>query len=231
MSCDPITTHVTDAKNRLAIQYKGSLKIEGIIEALTQQIQDGEDDFIDLCSGRTIGGSIGIQLDRLGALVGIERMGLSDDDYRVRITTKIAQNISQGEPERLIDVYKQLLGASFIFYADLPPGGVEMSANAEIPSGQVNTFYLEIAKAAPAGVRIDYLECHDPVEPFAFDGTTVGEGFGSTLDPLIGGKFAKIHIPHFDFAFGATTGVVENDLIKGFGTLADTLVGGQFEGL
>lgn len=86
MSSTYISDHVVRAKNRLIEQYKGKTKVEGVVEALVQPLQDIEDVLLQLKTERWIDSAIGIQLDKIGEIVGIEReYEQGDEDYRLLI--------------------------------------------------------------------------------------------------------------------------------------------------
>lgn len=230
MSVAPITTHVVDAKNRLLQQYKGKASIEALVEANAEQVQVLESVFKDLNDNRSIETAVGVQLDLLGDILGIDRNGLSDDDYRARLKIKIVQNISNGEPERLITVYRFLVGASQIQYQEHYPAGLAMMADADITPGQETLIYREIQNISPAGVRVDYIGCYDAADSFSFAGSNgpldlVGaDGFGDSTDLGVGGMFGKQHVP-IDNGFAFEGG---NPNFFGFGTHEDPYYGGLF---
>jgi hypothetical protein len=63
----------------------------------------------------------GVQLDRIGRLVGQPRAGVDDDHYRFYLRAKIRANRSDGTPDVIIGVFQAMLGAT-----ELPvyyPGG------------------------------------------------------------------------------------------------------------
>lgn len=63
----------------------------------------------------------GAQLDRIGRLVGQPRSGATDDQYRYYLRARIAANRSDGTTDKIIAVFKAMLGATELpLYA---PGG------------------------------------------------------------------------------------------------------------
>lgn len=229
MPVTPIVDHVAQAVARLIEQYKKKPDLEGMVGAFTAPFQALEDTFQDLETDRSLETSVGVQLDRLGTIVGIARAtNETDDEYRISIKTKIVENISQGEPERLITVYRLLVGASLVYLSELYPGGIGLMSDVDLADQDfINLLFKRIDRIAAAGVRIDYLGSFDPDEPFAMAGTLPGEGFGTDTDPLIGGKFATLYLDMSEeFAFAG------NSLnAGGFGTILDPLVGGVFQGV
>lgn len=196
MSMNPITTHVQDAINRLWEQFKGIASIEALISAFTQDIQVLEDSFDDLVTDRFIETAIGVQLDLLGDIVGQLRDDLDDVAYRLRIKIRIIQNLSEGEPERVIQVYKFLLNASTVFYGELYPAAIYLVGAGSIPPGQEAMVKENIERILPATVVLEFFAHADFERPFKFAGIQpIGRGFGSIYDATVGGKFASLYQP------------------------------------
>lgn len=224
----PITNHIADAKKRLLEWYKGVPGIEKIIESLLVGFQDLETAATDLNEDRDINNAVGILLDRLGTIVGLAREpGLGDEDYRTLLKSKISQNISQGEPERLIDVYKTLTQAVLVYLTEHFPAGFGLGS--EVDPGtqeEADRLFRLIEGIAPAAVRFEDIVVFDGSEPFSFDGAISGLGYGSTTDLSLGGKYATLYTPYIEFAFDGG----DSDA-AGFGTVLDPLVGGCYVGL
>lgn len=225
---DHITDHVAQAIARLPQQYKGKVLLEGLISAFVGPWQAIEDALIDLRDKRfDLDAAEGVQLDRYGAIIGQPRESLSDADYRARIRLRIVQNLSMGEPDRLIDVYADLVDATVVMYQENWPAAISMMANAPITPGQETIIFKNLQSIAPAGVRIDYIGEYDPDEAFSFAGGSDGAGFGDLTDLMVGGLFAKRHIPEdIDLQFAPGT-----DDEQGLGDVRDPEIGGHFESL
>lgn len=199
-----ITTHVADALDRLLQQYRDLPRVTALITAFVDEVQDLENALADVYDGRWIDLAVGDVLDDVGTIVNQPRLGFDDDRYRSLIRAKIGQNVSQGDPERVIQVAKLLIGASLVHLQELYPAGYSISADADIPVSLVNLFYEQLDLVDPAGVRLEYLICFDPDEAFAFEGGPgTALGFGDSTNPLTGGMLAKVHVrtePAFAFA-------------------------------
>lgn len=227
MSISKITTHVADALARLIEQYKSKPKIEGFMRAMVNQFQELEDVGDTLFLQRMLDDSVGEQLDNFGTIVALEREGFDDDFYRILLAVKIGQNISRGEPERIISVLKILTQATLVHYQNLGNGNIGLATDGTITPGLETFTFENMERVVMAGVRINFLACFDPDEPFSFDGTgPVGLGFSSLAAPTSGGKFAFLHRRAIPFAFAGS-----DVSALGFGTLADPLVGGTMVGL
>ena len=219
-----IPTHLIDAQDRLLEQYKNQPKIQALLASILGPIQEIEDGLNALDTGRGVSGAVGVQLDRLGNLVGISRGRLSDDVYRTRIRIKIIQNLSEGEPERLIQVYGALVGGTSVQIQEHFPGGVGLSSNGPIPVGQETLIYQNVQTIAAAGVRVDYIETFPAVSPFVFlGGPLQSGGFADLNNSSEGGGMGEIHVPvGIKFAFGGGAPGAE-----GFGDLRDPVMGGH----
>lgn len=168
----PITDHEEQALARLVSQFKGKVRIEGIIQTLCNGQQQIEDEFYKLLTLRWVSSATGAQLDIIGAIVGQPRQGSGDTAYRIAIRGKIGINTSDGTPEDAITVFQLLFGATDVMLQEHFPGVVEIFAN----------------------VNIEYVLEGDGPEAFAFDGGIDGLGFGDVFDSTVGGTFANLYL-------------------------------------
>lgn len=229
-----INNHVAQAIDRLVQQYKGKERIEGLITAFVTGTQNLESVYQDLLANRAIDTSFGTNLDRIGDIVGISRnYNEIDDDYRIRINTQILINISNGEPERAIEIFQRLTGASLVIYGETFPAGVTVFGDAsKSDQDEINQIFTQMERVVPAGVRIDHLGEFDTNEPFSMDGSLPGFGFGDLNDASIGGKLGSLWIYNqIEFAFGSLTVADQDATGGGFGTIDDVLVGGVLKSL
>ena len=227
MAVDEITNHIQLAKARLIQQYKGDEDVEALVEMGTNDKQDQETAFQQMNNERGLDSSVGAQLDGIGKIVGLERLpGESDDAYRVRIKAQIGINLSQGEPERMIETFKILTGAPFVYFQKLDSGEVALSSSINFGTQEEVDDIIQIMESvAPAGVRVAFIGVFDAdlSDTFAFAGNLPGKGFGSVSDVNKGGKFATLLVRGGEFAFDGETNA------EGFGTIHDPLVSGRFQ--
>jgi hypothetical protein len=235
MRSTPITTHIEDAKNRLIYQYKGKAKLEGLIESLFgQQSQDFEDAAQQLFTRLSIDDSEGVQLDGIGAIIGQDRNALTDALYRLFIRGKIGQNTSEGEIEKVLDVWRLISNADNIRLVEVFPAEIWLYYDVPLDPELVDDAFELIQNVVGAGIAVKFLISYDPDEAFAFAGgiDTNVAGFGDDGDPLVGGKLSTIQNPSglilsfsptnaFAFAGGSTTGV------NGFGDAGVPATGGE----
>jgi len=194
MSITPITSHVIAAKDRLFEQFKGVASIEALVEAFVGEVQVLENLFGQICADRGIESAVGVQLDLLGDIVGQARLGTDDDTYRQRIKVRIIQNLSEGEPERVIQVYRFLLNATTVFYGELHPASVFLVGAGSVPPGQEASLVENIQRILPVTVTLAYIAHADPERPFKYAGIQpIGRGYGSIYDVTVGGKYASLY--------------------------------------
>lgn len=185
-----ITDHLAKAKARLIEQYKGKALIEGTLDSLVAQVQILEDVFKVLSTDRSIDTSYGIQLDKIGAIVGLDREpGQADEDYRLLIKSRIVQNLNQGTPEEVIAAAKFFIGAAFVWYLEVYPASVDIMTTTVLSTDQAIQIREQLEKFLPAAVSLDILGQYDLENPFLFDG---GSGFG-TDDESDGALLAEIY--------------------------------------
>jgi len=221
-----IDSHVLDAIDRLIEQYRESEDLHKIIEAFVQQIQFLEDaafDFKDRLDPNEIEGKL---LDRFGTIVVQDRLGLEDDFYRLLLLAKIGTNVSEGESERIITVFKLLTRGTHVQLMNLGGGEISISTDGTLDEKFINFVFAQMEKTVAAAVRINEFVFHDADAPFSFDGPNVSvpsAGFGTVADANVGGKFAYLRRFFTTFAFDG-----DDISSSGFGSIQDPIVGGGF---
>lgn len=150
-----ITTHVTDSQARLPEQFKTASNLKNLIEAFADSTQDFEDLVYPLFTLLDIDTMVGVQLDGIGSIIGEPRLGRSDAEYREALRLAITLNISSGEPETVIALFKSLTDptGAIDYYEDHPAGYVIYG------DGDQFAELLEAMEAAsPAGVYVGLLD-------------------------------------------------------------------------
>jgi hypothetical protein len=87
---------------------------EKLIATYITQLEELEVAYFQLIDERTVETAVGEQLNVIGALVGEDRFGRDDEDYRVAIKGRIRLNLSSGTTEDIIAVIASQLGATQI---------------------------------------------------------------------------------------------------------------------
>lgn len=167
-----ITTHTDDAHDLLTSYFQNKPKIRGLLDAFVTQIQNLEDGAYPFYTAFLVNSAIGAQLNSVGFIVGVDRAGRSDSEYRTAILAKIAINTSLGTIEDAITVYGLLTGSTDTQVIEYYPGVVDIYGN----------------------VNISFELTGDGTDAFAFDGGIDGLGFGDVFDSSVGGTFAELVI-------------------------------------
>lgn len=178
-----ITTHNQDAKNRLLEQYKGKAGIEGLIEAyFGDQIQDLEDVLQLFFDRLNIEISEGVQLDGIGKIVDQDRLGLTDELYRLFIRGRIGANVSEGDIERLIEVWKTITQANIVKLEEIFPAEVNLATDVALPDNLIDIAFALIQKVSGAGIGVG-ITTFLPEGAFSFAGAdpTITKGFGTLV--------------------------------------------------
>lgn len=112
-----VEDHEEEAVALLLEQFKGKAAIEAWLRGLVAPLNGVESIAVDLLTKRyTIDDAEGVQLDGIGALVGMPREdGLSDADYRIQIRQQIAVNASNGRGDDIINASFVGFGVSGAF--------------------------------------------------------------------------------------------------------------------
>lgn len=209
---EKILDHVERAQKNLMSQYKNSYKksnsanFRALLKVFVEEVQEIENVIFDLRDMRYIETAFGYGLDRLGKIVGIERNGLSDEDFKSRIYAQIILNSSDGETELLFTALRLLMKAKEIEYTEY-----KNQINIYFKSSESDLFLHEqIQKLCLAGIKDVFLYQQFTDPKFQFS-----EGFlddfqlvaGSTKDNLI------VQSENIDYNLFITTGTaLEPDL-------------------
>lgn len=191
MNSDPIANHVAKAKDRLIEQYKGKVRLEALIESIVNPLQEIEDVLNALGTNRWIDSASGVQLDKVGKIVGAYReTGQSDEDFRSIIKVQVILNLNQGTPEEIISAAQFYIGAIFIWYLEVYPAAVDIFSSTVIPLNQRARIKGQLGKFLPAGVSLDSFGQFDRTNAFQFN---AGAGFGDVNNPSTGGLLADLY--------------------------------------
>lgn len=171
------TNRVTEAQANLIDQFRAHVNIDALVKALAQQSQELENASFEVLFNTLIPTAIGEQLDGLGEIVGVERGGLIDSDYRVRIGAQILLNVSSGTTPELIEL-AVALGAPGVVVTEVYPAKIELEAPAPLINGEEIGSVLDTAVSAGVGFTFIWFEAALGTE-FRFG--TAGQGFDEGL--------------------------------------------------
>lgn len=133
---------------KLMEQYKPHTapKLNQLLEAIGAQKDDLESALFSIRNGLYLATAEGVQLDTIGAVFNVARLGNDDETYRSNIR-QVASMRSFATPEDIISVLKSLYGATSVAYIPEYPAGAAI-----LTDNGIDASVLELL--APAGVRV-----------------------------------------------------------------------------
>jgi hypothetical protein len=150
-----ITSHVADAQARLLSQFSEAGNLKNTVAALTESIQDYEDLVFPLFTLLDIDAMEGEQLDGIGSIVGEDRQGRTDAEYREAIRLRVSLNVSSGEPETVIALFKALTDPTGpVVYYEEQPAAYSIYGDGD----QFAQLLAAMEAASPAGVHVSLLD-------------------------------------------------------------------------
>ena len=197
--------HVALGLSRVAAQYQNStdflayltaiLTLDNELESVFQQVAQQVD--IDLAEG--------VNLDTIGAIVGISRVlpggpsnplppeesVLTDAQYRLLLRAKIVKNHSRGMNEDLIKGLSYLFNTPYVAIDDNNDMTVSIGVGKVLGVVEVAMLNLLDILPRPGGVLIQYRVMFDVSNYFGFEGQQFALGFGEEGQPGVGGIFAE----------------------------------------
>ncbi len=142
-----------EALERVVEQFKDQPNFEALVEALSAQAQSAHDAVLGTLNNTVVADSEGAQLDGIGSIVGEERFGRSDEDYRIAILARIRLNLSNGTPEDIIEIVRLVAGDVSVQLTETPPASFIVDIlDALDPDVDPQIVANFIADARPAGV-------------------------------------------------------------------------------
>lgn len=121
--------YVPDHRDRalatLPSRYRGKPRVEALVKAFAVGVQAFEDDAFDLLVSTHFGGASGKTLDLWGKLVGQQRLGLTDAEYRNMIAVRIFANNCHSTLDDVIFILQQTTAPSTVEHATMYPAGAQ----------------------------------------------------------------------------------------------------------
>lgn len=209
-SITQIADHQVVADSRLPAQYAGAPGIypnflggddisgwTGTLYSFVQTGQDIENIMISMLNERGLLTAEGVNLDRIGQIVGQDRQGNTDEVYLGVIGAQIAENNSDGTADNLISISQVLLGTQlqFVSLKEIYPAKVMIDigvSNPIVVPNNNDAVAAAIVGAKAAGVGVDLsIVVTDNYFAFDSDTGTGSNGFSTTLNDT-GGNYTNI---------------------------------------
>jgi hypothetical protein len=184
-----------DAVGLLLSQFRGKPRIEGILRALVDGVQDLDDGVLQVYVGRWIDAAEGVQLDELGTLLDLARSGWPDETYRRLLKAQILVLASDGEYSDVIAVLAAV-GITAVHVEDVTVAAMHVSLDEPPPDDIDGGILFDLLERTRAGgVRLTFefpTATADDAFTFADDTTTTvdaARGFGDATGADVGGYF------------------------------------------
>jgi hypothetical protein len=179
-----IFDHVARGLARIASQFDAAEKLRGISAAILEEVQQAEDALADFAVIMTVDGASGVQLDRMGALLGERRDALPDLWYRRFIRARCAIRRSQGTPDEVCAIAAAITGSP-VEYRPAYPAAYRLFVTLPVDVTPVLIARLRarILEATPAGVGMELVYL-DSETPFTFDEEGMGFDDGELVEVL-----------------------------------------------
>lgn len=150
MSIPTKIDHVEAGLSRLPSQWIESEKITGLLTSWLNRANELEDLLFEIKDQRSLFDAVGVQLDVLGALFGVDRAGRTDDDYRQAILNEVTVQTSDGTTEPFMQVLRVKSGSDYVDFWEHSPADV----HARMGEGFNIYTYSDLEKQVPAGVSL-----------------------------------------------------------------------------
>lgn len=180
-------TYIGDHADRMVADALFQDQNRPILRALLQALGEGaqlqEDQFFDLLISRGLNVATGEALNQWGRIVGSQRGGLSDDDYRKFIKARILGNLCEGTPDQLLAILALVSEPSQVRYFEHFPAGFRLQVLRDSPLSDLLARRIGrlMRLVKPAGVGMSLTEALTDSLLFSVE----GRGFGSTFSRLL----------------------------------------------
>lgn len=191
MSIEKINDYDDVARKRMLQQFKTACAplLDNLLQSFVGEVQEIEDVLFQLLIERTVDEAVGDQLDIIGAIVGIDREGRTNTDYRPAILVQIQVNNTGGQEASITALLDSLVSPTTIDILETFPAGLDIAIDA---TGVTASTIQLLRRAIAATVGLQFSQVDPGETPFAFSGSVFGDGFGNLVTPTDGGVFAFV---------------------------------------
>ena len=175
--------------DRLRGQFQDSTNFRAFLTALAQVMDDLKTPIEDLRTKTDIDNAVGEQIDRNGEMLGINRNGLNDAQYKLLQSVKVKANISDGTPEVILEIAEEVAALTTkdlsppdpivsVIVEDFP-AKFRINLTTTIKEEFTDLFreLINASRAAGIGFGVLHGGDDDGTNRFAYD--TVAKGYGS----------------------------------------------------
>jgi hypothetical protein len=142
----PIESYSAEALSKILNQYRESPKLKGLVTAGASGQDELEIAFNEIRDRFYLKSAEGVQLDTIGAIFGLARLGDDDETYRARLRAFAARRFS-GTPNEILNSLRVFFGATYAIYVPVYPAGFSILTDAVLTKADLEAL-------SPAGVGV-----------------------------------------------------------------------------
>lgn len=182
------TTHVSEALARLLEQFKTNPEMIALLTSWATQIQELEVVAFDVINGRGIDSAVGAQLDGIGQIIGEERGGAIDANYRLRLKARVLLNLSSGTIPQILEIFELLISADqTLALTEYYPASFRLEIEGSVSDDSATELEQILQQARAGGTHAALITSASlKVNTFTFGGVGATQGFGTGLLARVG---------------------------------------------
>lgn len=146
--------YITPALDRLVGRISRKPLVEALAASLPRQLGIAENVLDQLKNERSIDTAIGVQLDKVGEIVGEARQGRDDETYRQYIRFRVFINISKGRPYDLIYATRFSTQADHVQYIEMYPCLAILCSDGYASTNKTPQLLQDVSPAAISDVPL-----------------------------------------------------------------------------
>lgn len=176
MSIFQIVDHADRAVANLISKFDNATQLQGLVRVLVSEVQELDNTFFALISERYLSTAVGAQLDEYGKILGFDRQGFSDSDYRNLLEARSLLGLAEGQIGAIVFILQKITRASFVLYMPTYPAAyiVQYTSSVYTSSSFREIIKEFILRITPCGVLNTIVEAPDPAFGFEDDTTALG---------------------------------------------------------
>lgn len=142
------------ALRRITSVFEEKTGIRALVGNVPKELTSLEETADQVRDERSVDLAVGVQLDKVGAIVDEPRLGRDDDEYRQAIKYRIFANNSKGTPTNLIQGLKALTSPTDCQYLESYPATALLFTNGFFVNSDIQIAMQDISPAAICTVPV-----------------------------------------------------------------------------
>lgn len=197
------TQHVAEGISHLIELFRQGPRNQAFLTAILEQVQELEEELFELTSAFDPDTATGKALQLIGKLVGEPQLGRGDDEYRAGIRVRVRVNRSNGKPDELYEIGRELFSwldtVPAVSITEYFPAAFEFEFRGDLSDVSITTAHRALFAAKAGGVKLGVTYAHDDEVAGEYaaiwaaadaDDADRGWGYGTDSDTTEGGNWA-----------------------------------------